>query len=81
MNVIIVHRFKSVLAVERTQILSDPIPGLSVDTLGGYRVRKPPTPNRTQPGRVEMEATLDPGEAFKGRSGSRVTRRNGRSLN
>src|SRR5271154_1608021 len=27
-----------VLANERTQIRSDPVPGLSVDTLGGYRV-------------------------------------------
>jgi len=28
----------TVLANERTQIRSDPVPGLSVDTLGGYRV-------------------------------------------
>ena len=28
----------SVLANERTQIRSDPVPGRSVDTLGGYRV-------------------------------------------
>src|SRR5271170_6572381 len=28
----------AVLANERTQIRSDPVPGLSVDTLGGYRV-------------------------------------------
>ena len=40
-----------------------------------------PAPNRTQPGRVEMEAKPDLGEAFKGRSGSRVTRHDGRSAN
>jgi hypothetical protein len=28
----------AVLAVGRTQIRSDPIPGVSVDTLGGYGV-------------------------------------------
>jgi hypothetical protein len=37
------HKFeldqlRAVLADERTQIRSDPVPGLSVDTLGGYRV-------------------------------------------
>ena len=33
-----VVRCKAVLANERTQIRSDPVPGLSVDTLGRYRV-------------------------------------------
>ena len=31
----------TVLAVERTQIRSDPIPGLSVDTMGAFRVEIP----------------------------------------
>src|SRR5271170_7187680 len=30
--------FEPVLANERTQIRSDPVPGLSVDTLGAFRV-------------------------------------------
>src|SRR5271154_5975527 len=32
------HQAYSVLANERTQIRSDPVPGLSVDTLGAFRV-------------------------------------------
>jgi hypothetical protein len=35
--------FRPVLADERTQIRSDPVPGLSVDTLGAFRVGKPVT--------------------------------------
>jgi hypothetical protein len=33
-----IHRLWPVLANERTQIRSDPVPGLSVDTLGAFRV-------------------------------------------
>jgi hypothetical protein len=40
-----------------------------------------PATNRTKLSRDEMEAKPDPGEAFKGRSGYRGTRRNGRSVN
>ncbi len=32
------HQVDAVLANERTQIRSDPLPGLSVDTLGAFRV-------------------------------------------
>jgi len=39
-----------VLADERTQIRSDPVPGLSVDTLGAFRVGKDVT--RSESGSV-----------------------------
>jgi hypothetical protein len=40
-----------------------------------------PAPNRTYVGRAEMSAIPDPGSAFQGQPGGRVTRRNGRSAN
>jgi hypothetical protein len=42
---------QSVLADERTQIRSDPLPGLSVDTLGAFRVGKPVTRSESDSGR------------------------------
>src|SRR5271155_196680 len=43
---------KSVLANERTQIRSDPVPGLSVNTLGGYRVGNAVTRSKSNAARA-----------------------------
>jgi hypothetical protein len=47
----------AVWANKQTQIRSDPVPGLSVETLGAYGVGNAVTcSERTQLGRAEMEA-------------------------